>query len=110
MSTNEGFANGGRITFFIIVIFVLTGLMTYRLFNLTYIRHIELEKSAKNQYNNPSSLLAGRGNIYFSDYSSGGKKNAASNKFSSYLYSNNSLVSSKSAADSLAPILNRDAI
>src|SRR3989338_23250 len=110
MSIHRGFASGGRIAFFIIAMFVLTGLMTYRLFNLTYVRHIELERSAKNQYNNPSALLAGRGNIYFSDYSLGGKKNAASNKFSSYLYSNNSIVSSRSAAESIAPILNRDVI
>ncbi len=84
--------------------------MTYRLFNLTYVQHAELEKSAKGQYNSPSAFLAGRGNIYFSDYSAGAKKLAATNASSFYLYSNNSLVSPEFAAELIAPVLNRDPV
>ncbi|MBI4119190.1 MAG: penicillin-binding protein 2, partial [Parcubacteria group bacterium] len=81
---------------------------TYRLFNLTYVQHARLVESAKSQYNNPAALLAGRGNIYFSDFSPGGKKIAAANKSSFFLYSNNNAVFSKEAAEKIAPILNQE--
>jgi len=84
----------GRITLFIFVIFLLSGLIIYRLFNLTQILHSSFVVSAQNQYNNPSALLAGRGNIYISDLSSGGKKIIATNKSSFYIYSNNTTIGS----------------
>ena len=83
-------SGSGRVAFFIIGVIVLTGLTTYRLFNLTYIKHQELASTASGQYNNPAALLSGRGNIYFSDYSSGVKELAATNRSSYYVYSNNS--------------------
>lgn len=104
----SSFASETRITLFAIILFLLTGLIIYRLFNLTYIRHAAFVRTAQNQYNNPSALLAGRGNIYFSDYSSGKQKIAATNKSSFFLYSNNIIVSSQSTAEKLAPILNQD--
>ena len=108
--------NDGRVAFFIIVLLALTGLIIYRLFNLTQIRHEEITQLVKGQYNNPDSLLVGRGNIYFSDYSAtpssplgtGEKKIAATNKSFSYLYSNNSRVNSASAAAKLSLILGRE--
>lgn len=103
--TNENFS-GTRINVFIILLFLLTGLVIYRLFNLTFARHSEFVKSAQSQYNNPSALLAGRGNIYFSDLSSGGKKIAATNRSSFYLYSNNKEISSAAEiASKITPIL-----
>ena len=107
---SSSFTSEARITLFLVIIFLLTGLIVYRLFNLTYVRHAEITQSAKNQYNNPSALLAGRGNIYISDYSSGNKKIAATNKSSFYLYSNNSLVSPRTAAEKIAQLLHMNPV
>lgn len=104
----RSFPGEARISLFLGVIFILTGLIIYRLFILTQIQHEKFVRSAQNQYNNPSDLLAGRGNIYFSDYSSGNKKIAAANRSAFFLYSNNSLVDSRQAAEQIAPILKRE--
>lgn len=98
----------GRINFFLIVLFLITGLILYRLFNLTFIRHTAFVESARSQYNNPTALISGRGNIYFSDLSSGTPKIATTNKQSYYVYSNNkNIESAHDAARKLAPIINR---
>lgn len=100
---------GIRASFFFIALFFLTSLITYRLFNLTFERHSEFVRSAKNQYNNPSTFIAGRGNIFFSDLVSGVKKIVATNRTSFFLYSNNTAISSaQKVAGRIAPILNED--
>ncbi|MBI2063584.1 MAG: penicillin-binding protein 2, partial [Candidatus Yanofskybacteria bacterium] len=101
--------NGARINLFVIILFLLTGLIIYRLFNLTVIQHRAYVKSAEGQYNNPSALLAGRGSIYFSDLATGEKKLAAANKTSFYLYSDNTAINSaREAAEKISPLLNKD--
>lgn len=104
------YSNEARITLFVAVAFFLTGLIIYRLFNLTYVQHAEIVQSVKSQYNSLSTLLAGRGDIYISDYSSGNKKIVATNRSSFYLYSNNSLVSPRLAAEKIAQVLARDPV
>lgn len=110
MSNSRGFTGEARITLFVVIVFLLTGLIIYRLFSLTYIQHAQIVQSAKSQYNNPSALLAGRGDIYISDYSSGNKKIAATNRSSFYLYANNSLVAPQLAAGKIAQLLRLDPI
>lgn len=98
--------SGARISAFIVILFLLTGLVIYRLFNLTFVRHSEFVKSAKSQYNNPSALLTGRGNIYFSDLANESNKIAATNRSSFYLYSNNKeIFSVKEITGKITPIL-----
>lgn len=102
---NEGKA---RVSIFVIAVFLATSLIVYRLFNLTFVRHATLAKSAQSQYNNPSALLSGRGSIYFSDLSSGTRKIAATNKKSFYLYLDKNLGLNDKIASSLAPILKQE--
>src|SRR3989344_4540713 len=85
--------NNWKINLFLVFVFLATGGIVYRLFNLTFVRHSDYTKSAKAQYENPSSQLADRGNIYFSD-TLGSKYLAATNQKFYYLYSNNSTISS----------------
>ncbi|MEK7151483.1 MAG: hypothetical protein AAB784_02090, partial [Patescibacteria group bacterium] len=108
MISKRGFTGEGRINLFIIALFVLTSLIVYRLFSLTQIQHESFVDSARDQYNNPSALLTGRGNIYFSDYSLGSKKMAATNRLSYYVFSNNTKINSSLATESLGSILNLD--
>lgn len=86
-----------RVNFFTLTVLGLTGLIVFRLFNLTIIQHESLNKTAEQQYQNPSSI-AGRGNIYFSDFSSGNtRKLAAANKSTFYVYSNNKILETNPA-------------
>lgn len=81
----------------------------FRLFNLTFVKHAAIVKSAKSQYENPSALLAGRGDVYFSDLSRGTRSIAATNHSAFYLYANNkSITSASGTAVAIAPILKRD--
>ncbi|MEX1064224.1 MAG: penicillin-binding protein 2 [Candidatus Paceibacterota bacterium] len=103
----SGASNVWRINLFAIIVMVVMGLIVYRLFNLTFVQHSAFVQSAKSQYNNPSALLAGRGNIYFSDLASDNRKIGVTNRSSFYLYTNNQKISSAGEiASKLAPILN----
>jgi cell division protein FtsI/penicillin-binding protein 2 len=98
-----------RVGIFTTAIFLVAGLIVYRLFNLTFVQHEAFVKSAQGQHNNSSASLAGRGNIYFSDLSSGARRIAAANRSSFYLYANKNIDSPAGVAQSLAPILNQEA-
>jgi cell division protein FtsI (penicillin-binding protein 3)/stage V sporulation protein D (sporulation-specific penicillin-binding protein) len=99
----------GRINLLLFVIVILTGLVVYRLFNLTQVLHATFVTSARSQYNNALSLLSGRGNIYLSDISTGSKGIVATNKSSFFLYANSKLVdSAHDSAVKLAPIIKKD--
>ncbi len=98
-----------RIGVFTVAVFLITGLIIYRLFNLTFVQHAAFIKAAKSQYSNPSALLSGRGNIYFSDLSDGARTIAATNKSSFYLYSDKNIESPGDIALKIAPILGEDA-
>ena len=100
---------GARITVFILAAILVTGLVAYRLFNLTFVRHSFYVESAQTQYNNPSALLSGRGNIYFSDNSTEARKIAATNKSSFYLFVNKSIDLPQDVALKIAPFLNKEA-
>jgi cell division protein FtsI/penicillin-binding protein 2 len=100
--------SAARISIFAVAVFLITGLITYRLFNLTFVQHSAFVKSAKSQYDNPSALLSGRGNIYFSDLSAGTRKIAATNKSSFYLYIDKKIESPGDVALKLAPILQEE--
>lgn len=104
---NRGFVSEARAVLFVAVVFLSTGLIVYRLFNLTQVRHALLLRSAQNQYNNPSALLAGRGSIYFSDYSADSKKLAATNRSTFYLYSNSVSLISQSDTEKIGPVINQ---
>ncbi len=107
----SGASNIWRINLFAIIVMIVMGLIVYRLFNLTFVQHTTFVQLAKNQYNNPSTLLSGRGNIYFSDLSSDNRKIGATNRSSFYLYTNNQKISSPNdIASRLAPILNMQAL
>ncbi len=109
-----------RVNFFVLGVFMIAGLVTYRLFNLTFVRHEAFVKTAKSQYESPTALLSGRGSIYFSDLSASGgpsmdsgprgRKLAAANRSSIYLFSNNKIIDQPPAQISgqLAAILNQD--
>ncbi len=99
---------GGRITAFVLAAILIMGLVAYRLFNLTFVQHSFYVESARIQYNNPSALLSGRGNIYFSDNSTEVRKIAATNKSSFYLFINKSIDSPQDAALKIAPLLNKN--
>lgn len=102
-------SGNGRINFFIVLIFILGGLITHRLFNLTQIRHLELADAARDQYTSPTALLAGRGNIYFGDLSSGQRKLAATNRSSFHIYANKKEISDLTDASSkIAPVLSKE--
>ena len=101
---------GGRITAFVLAAILIMGLVAYRLFNLTFVQHSFYVESAQTQYNNPSALLSGRGNIYFSDDSAEARKIAATNKSSFYLFINKSIDSPQDAALKIAPLLNKNAV
>lgn len=81
-----------RIIFFVLATIILVAAISYRLFTLTFINHESLTKIAKLQYQNPTALISGRGNIYFSDFSSGIRKIAATNKESLYVYATTALL------------------
>ncbi len=91
-----------RIGLFLVVVFLISGIVFYRLFNLSLINHSNFLKVAISQQVGPSASLSGRGSIYFSDYSSNNKNNiVAANKSSTYLYSNNKILDLKPAEISL---------
>ncbi|MBI2669593.1 MAG: penicillin-binding protein 2 [Candidatus Yanofskybacteria bacterium] len=105
--TTKNTSSETRIRLFVIILFLLTGLVTYKLFNLTVVRHSALVKSVEGQYSSPSALLAGRGNIYFSNLATGEKRLAVTNKSSFYLYSVNMSVDSlQEVSKKILPILN----
>ncbi len=109
MKPNRTGDGGGRITAFVLAAILVMSLVAYRLFNLTFVRHSFYVESAQTQYNNPSALLSGRGNIYFSDNSTEARKIAATNKSSFYLFINKSIDSPQDAALKIAPLLNKEA-
>lgn len=90
-------SNNWRINVFIVIIFAMAGGITYRLFYLTFVKHSDFVKSAKAQYENPSSQLSERGNVYFSDVL-GDRHLAATNQKFIYVYSNNSQLDSADEA------------
>ena len=106
IKTGDG---GGRIAAFAFATILIMGLVAYRLFNLTFIQHSFYVESAQTQYNNPSALLSGRGNIYFSGNSAETRKVAATNKSSFYLFVNKPIDSPQDTALKIAPLLNKNA-
>lgn len=69
-----------RIRFFVVGMLVVAGLVTYRLFTLTFTRHESYAQIARVQQSAPAVLLAGRGNIYAFDYSTGTRELLATNE------------------------------
>ena len=55
-----------RINFFLIVVILLSGLVLYRLFILSVVKHAAYSRTAQAQSENINNILA-RGNIYLSD-------------------------------------------
>lgn len=70
----------GRLGLFVGTIFILAGLISYQLFNLSFLQHENFLKTAQSQYQKQSqATIAGRGNIYLSDLTTGGRHLAAAN-------------------------------
>lgn len=68
-----------RISIFFICVLVLSGLILYRLFVLSYVRHSAYSRTAQAQRENINNVLA-RGNIYLKDALSGDLFLAATNR------------------------------
>ena len=59
--------NNKRLYVFGVFLLLVSSLVTYRLFTLTFIQHEAFAKAAQNQQTVPATRLAGRGNIYTYD-------------------------------------------
>ncbi|MEK7506522.1 MAG: penicillin-binding protein 2 [Patescibacteria group bacterium] len=69
-----------RLGLFVGAIFILVGLVGYRLFNLSFLQHENFLKTAQSQYQKQNqTTIAGRGSIYLSDLATGGRHLAAAN-------------------------------
>jgi len=102
---------GSRITFFIIFIFFVSGLMGYRLFHLTFIEHQGFVQAAKRQYVNTSELLIGRGTLYMSDIDPEVRHVLSTNKNTLLVFTDNKKVNlGNSAIDTLAGILDMESV
>src|SRR3990167_10786422 len=75
MSKHDNF----RINVFFVLVLIVSGLILYRLFILSYIRHSVYSRTATAQRENIINILA-RGNIYLKDPTSNGLFLAATNK------------------------------
>src|SRR3989338_8012396 len=67
-----------RINIFFVLVLIVSGLILYRLFVLSYIRHSVYSRTATAQKENITNILA-RGNIYLRDSASNGLFLAATN-------------------------------
>lgn len=111
--TRNGRLSQWRIHVFSGIIVLAAGLVFYRLFTLTYVKHSDFVRSAQSQYNNPAAQITGRGDLYLSDLASGTKYLVGTNRSFWYVYSNNAVIeSADTAADKLAGVLKmpKDAI
>ena len=68
-----------RINLFFVIVLIISGLVLYRLFILSYIRHSVYSRTATAQRENITNVLA-RGNIYLEDSTSNNLFLAAANK------------------------------
>ncbi len=105
--------NTWRVNLLLFFVFALSGLIIYRLFNLTFVDHESFVATAKSQYASPTAALAGRGSIYLTDASTTTgpvKKIAAANRSATFIYSNNKQLTKSPAeiVSILAPILGEE--
>src|SRR3989344_8474394 len=75
MSKHDNF----RINIFFVLVLIVSGLILYRLFVLSYIRHSVYSRTATAQKENITNILA-RGNIYLQDPTSNNLFLAVANK------------------------------
>lgn len=68
-----------RVNIFLVLVLLISSLILYRLFVLSYVRHSAYSRTATAQKDNISNILA-RGNIYFNDPTIGNLVLAATNK------------------------------
>src|SRR3990167_10931913 len=68
-----------RINIFFVLVLIVSSLVLYRLFILSYIRHSVYSRTATAQKDNVTNILA-RGNIYMNDPASNSLFLAATNK------------------------------
>ncbi|HLC44383.1 MAG TPA: hypothetical protein VJK50_00865, partial [Patescibacteria group bacterium] len=96
-----------RILVFTLLVLAAAGIIGYRLFSLSVLRHGDFVDTAKSQYTSPAALLTGRGSIYLSDLSTQNKKLAAFNQRSWYVYADRSklTISPDAIAAKIAPLL-----
>lgn len=98
-----------RINLFIVIVFVFSGAIIIRLFDLTYLKHAAYVKTGQTQYNNPSALISGRGDIYTFDAANGSKRLVATNRSFQYVYATTTaIVLPNDVAGKLAPIINKE--
>ena len=67
-------SGNARIHVFGVLILLVTSLVIYKLFTLTFVQHEALALAAKNQQSAPSARLSGRGSIYAFDLSANQRK------------------------------------
>ena len=77
-----------RILVFSVWLLLAAGGIAYRLFDLTYVRHVDFAKSARSQQYPPSAILAGRGSISAFDISSAKRRLIVTNDKTYYVYAN----------------------
>lgn len=89
-----------------LVLFLAAGLIFYRLFYLSYLRHSSFLKVADSQYQNQKGNVIRRGNIYVQDLSTGEKRLVATQKSYPYIFISPSESKNKDeSAGKLADIL-----
>ncbi|MFH1769354.1 MAG: penicillin-binding protein 2 [Parcubacteria group bacterium] len=95
-----------RVLIFLSLIILATGLVSYRLFRLTFLEHDSYVQAARSQYINATEVLTGRGTIYFTDQTAEGRRILSTNKDALFVYADDREVNlADSAVKELATIL-----
>src|SRR3989344_9416773 len=84
----------------------VTGLVFYRLFYLSYLKHDYFKEASEAQYQNQKENIVRRGNVYVQDLSSGEKKLVATQKSEPYIFVSANVVENTGlAAEKLSELL-----
>src|SRR3989344_1710676 len=96
-----------RFSLFLLILLSVAGLIFYRLFYLSYLKHDYFKEVSEAQYQNQKENVVRRGNIYIQDLSSGEKKLVATQKSYPYIFvSANAVENVELAAEKLSELLN----
>ena len=96
-----------RFSLFLLILLSVAGLIFYRLFYLSYLKHDYFKEVSEAQYQNQKENVVRRGNIYIQDLSSGEKKLVATQKSYPYIFvSANAVENAELAAEKLSELLN----
>ena len=95
-----------RFGLFLLILLSVTGLVFYRLFYLSYLKHDYFKEASEAQYQNQKENIVRRGNVYVQDLSSGEKKLVATQKSEPYIFVSANVVENTGlAAEKLSELL-----